>query len=1043
MTLFCSDISVSSTHDLAKISQKLCETLQNISSSTHNHQLSNYWLLSATDGITRAKTTSFQVLSLVETDITFHLEKLAQKFNAPLKWLRLEWVSSTQETTWEALQQELRKYKRNYFRKSIAFKGKKYPWLLCSEMELNAHACFYNGADVGVAEVNKKNLQAYLKARHGSSEMPEFSDNMEILTFSTDGIFMDLSTKEIHRLSTTPRQHGRRKLQPLDKNNLQPIIKNLTTYLGNQVKENGRFEYGYFPVFGRTINTYNTLRHASSTYALIEGYEFCRTYQTGNLAKLKQQIEATLEYFIKSFIRYYPNNLAYVIEINNEIKLGANAVAILALVKYIQVFPDSPNNKHYLTLAEALAEGIAFMQQSDGSFVHILNATDLSIIAKNRVIYYDGEAAFGLMRLYNLTQNHHWLDIVMNAFNYFISAGHHKTHDHWLSYCSNELIQHCPAEKYFRFAVDNIKDYTHFIEKRITTFPTLLELSMAFHKMLLKLDEFPQFAHVLDGFDVGQFYHALHTRANYLLNGIFFPEIAMFYKLPSSILWGTFIRHHAFRVRIDDVEHYLSGLVAYHQLLSNNNYPKSAQKTGTDLVTPHCSLTAQGVAAATSGKWIIPPPNDWLATGVAIHTLGFKPGSLLVARGKNMDKGFLTLPSVSSLISKGACGIITDDSTHYLDFGVPVLQVQNVRQATLDLGAWARKHFSGRVIGITGSAGKTTTVAMMATALKSSKQVGHTIKSANLPIGTAWNMASLRSDLDYWVMEMAIGQMTLNSQITRPDIALITNIAPAHLEYHDNVENIALKKARIFDAMKPGSYAIICRDIDQFDLIAEKAALRGLKVISYGESKNADMRLLSYEKGIATISINNEKLSLKLKTAGRHMALNAVAVLTVAYLEKFSLKEIVAALEEFEAVDGRGNIFMSEIEGHRVTVYNEAYNANPLSMKAALEAFADNMINSDLKILVVGDMLELGHNSEHLHRLIIERIALLPIKRIILVGKEMCKHAKWLETQDKIVLTAKDKIIATEHLAKIAQTGDHIFLKASNGVGLHSLFKRM
>lgn len=1022
------------------MAEKLIKSLRNKKITAASHPLSGYWLLSATDGEKRAKTVSFQTALIEPADLAARLKKMANKFELPLKWLRLEWVTTSQETTWQALQQEFKKYKRNYFRSGIAFEGKKEPWLLCSEMELNAYACLYQGVDVAVAQVNEKNLQSYLKARHGSSQMPDFADNMKVLTFMTDGVFVDLAANESHRLSTTSRQHGRREMPPLDAENSRPIITELTAYLGNQVKADGRYEYGHFPVFGRTIGTYNTLRHASSTYALIEGYEFCRTQNTGDLPTLKSQIDAALEDLIQAFIRHYPNGLAYVVEINDEIKLGANAVAILALVKYIQVFADSPNNARYQALAEALAEGIAAMQQPDGGFVHILSAADLSVVAKSRVIYYDGEAAFGLMRLYGLTQNQRWLDIVVKAFDYFIAAGHNTAHDHWLSYCSNELVQHYPDEKYFRFAVDNVKGYTNFIEKRITTFPTLLELSMAFHKMLLKLDEFPQFAHVLDGFDVADFYRALHTRANYLLNGIFFPEMAMFYKLPSTILWGGFIRHHAFRVRIDDVEHYLSGLVAYHQLLSDKRYPKSAQKQDKSLVSAECSLTAAGVAAATEGRWVAEPPADWQASGVAKNPAGFKPGCLLVTRGKNMDKDFLPLPAVRSFISKGAAGVVTDDVATYRNLGVPVLQVANVRKATLDLGAWARKHFSGRVVGITGSAGKTTTVAMMTAALKSSKRAGQTIGSANLPIGTAWNMASLPSDLDYWVLEMAIGDMATNSKIARPDIALITNIAPAHLEYHNDVETIAVKKSRIFDAMDTGSHAVICRDIAQFDLIAEKAAARGLNIVSYGESENADLRLLSYENGVALVAVGEEQLSLRLKTAGRHMVLNALAVLAVARIEKLPLAEVVQALADFEAVDGRGNVFDAESGGHTVTVYNEAYNANPLSMKAAIEAFAGHAVSDDAKVLVVGDMLELGANTESYHRTVVEQIATLPIYRVVLVGKEMGKHAEWLSAQGKAVFVAADKTAAATHLSKIAKKGDHIFLKASNGIGLHSLF---
>lgn len=1052
------------------------------------------FVLSVSDGYKKAKTVTFIFDDFIKackihganrfTDfekilpiIYAKIDKLSAKFDTPMVWLRLEWLHQATFTTWADLQQDLKRFKRNYYRSGIAFEGIREPWLLLTETELNANACLYAGNTVAHAQVNTTNLDVYFKARHGSSQIPNFCDDLPVISFNTAGVFLDGDTGDCHNLDIQPRFKGHRKLLPLSAATTQPIIEQSTQYLSRQVQPSGQYVYGYFPCFDRKINTYNSLRHASSTYALIEGYEACRDFHDFSslnssdsvnaatpaklsLTEMQNNIDGAMSYLIHQLIRTYDDK-AYVIDTGGEIKLGANAVAILALVKYLQVFADTPMANEYLDLANKLALGITEMQQEDGSFVHVLHK-DLTLKAKHRIIYYDGEAAFALMRLYGLTKDERWLNCVTRAFDYFIEAKHHRAHDHWLSYCSNELVTYKPEKKYFQFAVNNIAGYTDFIKNRITTFPTLLELSMAFHKMLLKLDEHPEFHDVLIGFDTQYFYQALHARANYLMNGFFFPEMAMFYKAPQTILHGFFIRHHSFRVRIDDVEHYLSGLIAYQNLLKTAQYPtlatKQYQKTKTiirknDEITsqpPQANrlcpkqsvLTPRALVAATKGRWLVVPAEEWSATGLCIWPPSFESGHILVARGKTMDVGYLSKKTVASLVKKGAAAIVTDDMEAYKDVGVPVLYVRNVRQATMDIGRYARQAFDGQVIGITGSAGKTTTVHMLAHTLDGFGKANYTQSSANLPVGIAWNLACMPPSNDYWVLEMAIGSMSANTDLVRPDVALITNIAPAHLEYHHNVDNIALKKSRIFEGVAPGSLAVVCRDIEQYELIERLARIWGIRVISYGKHDDAFIKLLSYrqEDAQAQIVIDHKTYTLNLSARGQHMVLNTMAIVAVAQHYHLSIDTAINRLESFTAVAGRGQVLDTTYQGRAITLYDDAYNANPLSMQAALETFEQLAVPAHQKVLILGDMLELGNDSSKYHLALAPIIEAMNFRVLILVGKHMTVLADHLKPLKIDFYVAKDTQALATQMPSFIKDKDHVFIKASNGIGLNKLF---
>ncbi|MGF9563861.1 hypothetical protein AAIH70_10135 [Neorhizobium sp. BT27B] len=475
-------------------------------------------------------------------------------------WLRVDWVDSVEATHWARLQSALGDTKRNYFRYGIAFDPDFRHAL--TEQELNANAVLYAGSTVTNARFNPDNLAIYGRLRFGAEPaLP--ADDAEVLVFSTSAIFCD--GEELHALHSRGLETGRRVVGALDAPIVKGMIRSGSDFLARQVGGDGRFVYGYHPCFDRQIAAYNTLRHASTTYSMVEAFEVTRD------PGLKVAIERSLSHLTGQMIRSVTlddgREGAFLVDTGGEIKLGGNAVAILALVKHCEVTGD----RRHWQLMEKLAIGISAMQDTaSGGFVHVLDFPGLKVKQAFRTIYYDGEAAFGLMRLYGLTRDPRWLAIVERAFDYFIREEHWRHHDHWLGYCVNELTRYRPEERYFRFGLQNVAGYLDFLTERITTFPTLLEIMMAARDMLVRMRAMPDLHHLFGSIDLEKFERALEARARHLLNGFFWPEMAMFFGNPARIAGSFFIRHQAFRVRIDDVEHYLSGYVAYLRHLASS-----------------------------------------------------------------------------------------------------------------------------------------------------------------------------------------------------------------------------------------------------------------------------------------------------------------------------------------------------------------------------------------------------------------------------------------------------------------------------------------
>ena len=450
--------------------------------------------------------------------------------------------------------------------------------------------------------------------------------------------------------------------------------------------------------------------------------------------------------------------------------------------------------------------------------------------------------------------------------------------------------------------------------------------------------------------------------------------------------------------------------------------------------------TSGDAAAATGGR----ATTQWRASGVSIDTRTLEPGDLFVAL-KDVRDGH---DFVADALSKGAAAALVSRIPDGVAEDAPLLIVDDVLAALGGLGAAARARTGARVIAITGSAGKTSTKEMLRDVLAVQGKTHAAEASYNNHWGVPLTLARMPAGTEYAVIEIGMnapGEIAPLSRLARPHVAVVTTIAAAHLAAFDDLAGIAREKASIFEGVEQGGTAIVNADVETRAILRDIAAAHAAKVIGFGAADDAGYRLRGVDLKPHTTVVQAERdgapLLFKIGTPGRHFAMNALAVL--AAVDAVGADGAVAAndLGRWAPPAGRGTrerLVLDPVDDHlTIDLIDDAFNANPASIAAALEVLAATApedgvgrISKGRRIAILGDMLELGPTEAELHRAIADHPAMASLHLVHCVGPRMA--GLWDALPEAI---RGEKADTAEDLAARAHTlvdaGDVVLVKGS------------
>ena len=449
--------------------------------------------------------------------------------------------------------------------------------------------------------------------------------------------------------------------------------------------------------------------------------------------------------------------------------------------------------------------------------------------------------------------------------------------------------------------------------------------------------------------------------------------------------------------------------------------------------------TLADILEATGGTQLAGPVAAGF-TRVAIDSRLIQPEDLFVAiRGENHDGHRF----IDDVLAQGVRGVVVrgdhadaGERQRWQRAGVAVIGVDDTTRALGALAAYHRRRMPARIVALTGSNGKTTTRAMTEAILRPNLETLATQGNLNNEIGVPLTLFRLEARHAVGVIEMGMnhpGEIDRLGRIARPDIGMITNVAPAHLEGLQSLEGVRDAKGELLDHIAPEGRAILNADDP---LVRELAARSRAEVIFFGQADRAHVRAESIEARADgtrfVLKLPGASGPAELKIPGAFMVANALAAAAVADTLGLGLDAIRAGLAAVQPVDGRMQI---QHLANGITVINDCYNANPASAAAAITTLAD-LSGQSRGIVVLGDMLELGREAATLHRLTGERAGGAGLERLYAHGphaENVAAGARSAGMAAERILTGPVPAICGDLIARL-QPGDWILIKGSRGM---------
>lgn len=477
--------------------------------------------------------------------------------------------------------------------------------------------------------------------------------------------------------------------------------------------------------------------------------------------------------------------------------------------------------------------------------------------------------------------------------------------------------------------------------------------------------------------------------------------------------------------------------------------PERSEKTPVDSIddTKRPPLwTAVELAEATGGSWIKPPPEGWVAHNVKYYfsPQSIQSGDLVLTKGSRDKIAHLpgnTPPGqIAELFAKGASAVITDRMPVESDQVGPLLLVDATRTTLDRLAAAARDRMTGKIICISGSAGKTTSKDALALVLGRQAPTFASSKSQNAPYHISLHLARTPSETSYGVYEVPVGDWVEKvSSMMRPHVVLITNIHAKHLNTMNSVFEVAIGKAKLMHSMEPGGTLVLNRDDKYFEVLVQEAEKYHVsRLVSFGADAQADLRLLSMQMDINGTQVEAEILGKTIRywvgIPGRHAVSNSLGVLAVVHAIGADVEQAAADLGDFNTLDGRLKIHDLPIPGGTFRLIDDSFSATPVSLAAGLKVMSMHKPgNKGRRIAVLGDIGSLGEDSAKMHSNLAPHLIDAKIECLFTAGKEM-RHLHETIKADLQAYHARDINDLYVKVLSDLQSGDLVYVKGSGSV---------